>query len=152
MDMLISIISSLGIDSTLFIQLGIYLATFVVLYVLVFKPYFEASEERRKQTSGSLEFAEKAEEMIKKTEERYQTRARQINDEISLVFKEQRALAVKESERINSEASISSKEIMSQAQQKLSDQLEQAQSNFELMSKEISAVIVQQLLTKRGKN
>lgn len=152
MDMLISIISSLGIDYTLFIQLGIYLATFVVLYLLVFKPYFKASEERRELTSGSLESAEKSEEMIKKTEEKYQTRARQINDEIALVFKEQRALAVKEAEKLNEEASLKSKEIMNQAQQKLSDQLEQAQINFELMTKEVSAVIVQQLLTKRGKS
>ena len=152
MDMLISIISSLGIDYSLFIQLGIYLATFVVLYILVFKPYFEASEERRKLTSGSLESAEKSEEMIKRTEEKYQTRARQINDEIALVFKEQRALAVKEAEKLNEEASLKSKEIMNQAQQKLSDQLEQAQTNFELMTKEVSAVIVQQLLTKRGKS
>lgn len=150
--MLISIISSLGIDYTLFIQLGIYLATFVVLYLLVFKPYFKASEERRELTSGSLESAEKSEEMIKKTEEKYQTRARQINDEIALVFKEQRALAVKEAEKLNEEASLKSKEIMNQAQQKLSDQLEQAQINFELMTKEVSAVIVQQLLTKRGKS
>ncbi len=152
MDMLISIISSLGIDYTLFIQLGMYLVTFVILYILVFKPYFEASEERRMQTSGSLEFAEKAEEMIKKTEEKYQTRARQINDEISLVFKEQRTIALKESEKISEAASKTSKEIMNQAQQKLSDELEQAQSQFDFISKEISAVIVQQLLTKRGKN
>jgi F-type H+-transporting ATPase subunit b len=152
MDMVLSIISSLGIDSTLFIQLAIYLVTFVALYMLVFKPYFDASEERRKQTSGSLEFAEKAEEMIKKTEEKYQTRARQINDEIALLFKEQRSLAVKEADKLLEESSTKSKDIMSQAQQKLSDQMEQAQTQIEAMSKDISAVIVQQLLTKRGKN
>lgn len=152
MEMIISLLTSLGIDSTVFIQLGIYLITFIILYAMTFGPYFNASEERRKQTSGSLEFAEKAEEMIKKSEEKYQIRARQINDEISLVFKEQRAFGIKESERLMSEASVKSKEIMSQAQQKLSDQLEQAQGQIGLLSKEISAVIVQQLLTKRGKN
>ncbi len=151
MDMISSIIISLGIDYTLFIQLGIYLVTFVVLYNIAFKPYFLASEERRKQTSGSLELADKAEEIIRKSEERYQKRARQINDEISLVFKEQRSSAVRESDMINEQASKKSKEIMGDAQLQLSSQLEQAQAQFELMSKEVSAVIVQQLLTKRGK-
>ncbi len=152
MEMIISLLTSLGIDSTVFIQLGIYLAAFVVLYAMTFGPYFNASEERRKQTSGSLEYVEKAEEMIKKSEEKFQTRARQINDEISLVFKEQRSLGVKESERLMAEASVASKEIMSQAQQKLSDQLEQAQGSIGTLSQDISAVIVQQLLSKRGKN
>ncbi len=152
MEMVTTIFSSLGIDSTLFIQLAIYLITFVVLYAIAFNPYFQASEKRRELTSGSLEFAEKADEIIKKSEEKYQTRARQINDEVSLVFKEQRALGLKESDRLLLDSSAASKEIMSQAQQKLSDQMEQAQSQIGSLSKEISAVIVTQLLSKRGKN
>lgn len=151
MEMILSIISSLGIDSSLFIQLGIYLVTFVILYITAFKPYFEASEERRKQTSGSLELAEKAEEMIKKSEEKYQIRARQINDEISLVFKEQRSIGFKEADKIIEETSKKSKEIMNEAQQNLSHELEKAQTQIESMSSDISAVIVHQLLTKRGK-
>lgn len=152
MDMLISIINSLGIDYTLFIQLGIYLVTFMVLYVTVFKPYYLASEERRKQTSGSFELAEQAEESIRRTQEKYQTRARQINDEIALVFKEQRTLAAKEAETLFEDANKKAKDILSQAQQKLSDQLEQTQPQLNLISKDVSAVIIEQLLTKRGKN
>lgn len=152
MDMIVSIIYSLGIDSTLFVQLGIYLVTFVGLYLLVFKPYFEASEKRRLSTSGSIEFAEKAEEMIKKTEEKFQTRARQINEEISLVFRENKTQAQVEVEKLQTEAALKAKEIMTQAQNTLSDQFGEAQAQIEAVSKEVSAVIVQQLLSKRGKN
>lgn len=152
MDMFISILVSLGVDFTVFFQLGFFLATFTVLYFIVFKPYGIASEEREKLTTGSFQFAEQAEESIRKTQEKYQTRARQINDEISLVFKEQRALGVKEAEHINEDASLKAKDIMNQAQLQLSNQLESAQSQLDLISKDISGVIIEQLLSKRGKN
>lgn len=152
MEMISSLLTSLGINDTLFIQLGLYLVSFIVLYVLVFKAYFNASEERRKLTSGNMESAGKAEESIKKTQEKYQTRARQINDEISLLFKEQRTAGLAESDEIMSKAVQSSKEIMSQAQQKLSDQLEQVQAQINTMAKDVSGVIVTQLLSKRGKD
>lgn len=151
MDMITSIISSLGIDSTLFIQLGIYLVAFVILYLTAFRPYFEASEARRALTSGNLEDASKADEVIRKSEEKYQTRARQLNEEISMIYKNYRSEGVKKSDEILASATKTSKDIMTQAQQKLSDEMELAQAKIEPLSNEISAVIVSQLMSKRGK-
>lgn len=150
MEMISSIFVSLGIDSTVFIQLGIYLFAFVVLYLLVFKDYYLASEERRKLTSGSMASAEMAEEIKRKAEEMYQKRARQINDEISLIFKDQRSLGGKEADEVLLKAQQESKKIMSTAQENVSTQIEKARGQISVISKEISGFIIEQVLNRRG--
>lgn len=147
---MLSILSALGIDSTLFVQLGIYLVAYVILYTIAFKPYFLASEERRKQTSGSLDSAAKVAEQIAHAEEKYQTRARQINDEVSFLFKEQRALATKEIDGIYKSAQEKTKAISNQAQQQISLQLEKASTALAQSSDEVAKVIVEQILNSRG--
>ena len=152
MDMILSIISSIGINETLFIHLGMYLFAFVVLYVLVFNPYYRFSEQRRTLTSGSFESVEKMEKQIRKNEEIYQTRARQINEEISLIFRDQRNEAHRESDKIVSEAQDHSKDLAQQSKQQLVSQMHQAQEQIGVISKDVSVAIVQRILDRRGKS
>lgn len=148
--MLETIVAALGINSTLFVQLGIYLLSYVILYYIAFKPYFLASEERRKLTSGSSDIMKRSSELIQQSEEKYQTRARQINEEVSFMFNEQRSVASKEVEKINKETQEKVKSIASQAQQQISLQLEQASSALKQTADEVSQVIVKQILNGRG--
>lgn len=148
--MLTSILSSLGIDSTLFMQLAIYLVAYVLLYNITFKPYFLASEERRKLTSGGHDSAQRSLEMTRLAEEKYQKRARQINEEVSFLFNEQRNLAIKEAEQINKEAIAKAKDIASQAQSQVTAQLEQASSKLTQASNDVSKSIIEQILSQRG--
>lgn len=148
--MLQTIVSSLGIDSTLFVQLSIYLVAYVLLYYIAFKPYYLASEERRKLTSGSTDAVKRSNELIQQAEEKYQTRARQINDEVSFMFNEQRTHATNEIEKINREAQEKVKSITSQAQQQIALQIEQASVALSQTSNEVSQIIVKQILSTRG--
>lgn len=148
--MLETIVSSLGINSTLFIQIGIYLFAYVVLYYIAFKPYFLASEERRKLTSGGTDVMKRSNELIQQAEEKYQKRARQISEEVSFMFNEQRATAMKEAEKIQRETLEKVKGITSQAQQQISLQIEQASGTLMETANDISQVIVKQILNSRG--
>lgn len=150
MDMILSIITSIGINETLFIHLGMYLGAFIVLYFLVFSPYYQLSEQRRILTSGSLESVEKMEEQIRKSEEIYQTRARQINEEISLIFKDRKKEAYKESDKIVLEAQTRSRDMAQQAKHRLVLQIQETQKQMEGVSKEVSLAIACQILDPRG--
>ncbi|MCO5112764.1 MAG: ATP synthase F0 subunit B [Bdellovibrionaceae bacterium] len=148
--MLETIVSALGINSTLFVQLGIYLFAYVLLYYIAFKPYFLASEERKKMTSGSSDIMKRSHELIQQSEEKFQKRARQINEEVSFMFNEQRSMASKEVEKIQKDALEKAKDISAQTQQQISLQLEQAAGVLNQTSSEVSQVIVKQILNSRG--
>jgi F0F1-type ATP synthase membrane subunit b/b' len=61
-----NIITALGIDSTLWMQLGIFLITYVLLRVIAFNPYFKAFEGRQGLTEGNQV---KAEQIFAQTRE-----------------------------------------------------------------------------------
>lgn len=149
--MLATIISSLGIDSTLFVQLGVYLVAYVILYNLVFKPYFLASEERRKMTVGNADSVKRSAELIQIAEEKFQKRARQINEEVSFLFNDQRSAASREIELVNKEAQEKTKALANETQQQIKLQLEQASSALTQSVDDVSKVIVQQILNGRGR-
>lgn len=60
-------------DLTLFIQMGIFFASYFVLNALVFKPYLALLKARREQTVGLREAAERDRENAEKLKLEYET-------------------------------------------------------------------------------
>ncbi len=60
-------------DLTLFIQMGIFFASYFVLNALVFKPYLALLKARREQTVGLRQSAERDRELAEKLKVEYET-------------------------------------------------------------------------------
>src|SRR5262245_8514189 len=54
-----SLLASLGVNETLVIQLGIFLAVYMVLKYVLFTPYFKAFNQRAESTVGQADLAER---------------------------------------------------------------------------------------------
>ncbi len=86
MDMILGLIGSLGLNTTLFIQFGIFMVSFGILHYLLFKPYNNAAQERYDRTVGNEESAHQFDEEIELIERKYKERALQTNNEVQEVF------------------------------------------------------------------
>ena len=79
MNNILSIIHSLGINDTLFIQMAIFIFVYLILQSLVFKPYHRAHQKRKTATVGNNEVANQFVEKAKTIENAYQIKAREIS-------------------------------------------------------------------------
>jgi len=71
MDIVSGLIDSLELNLSLFIQLGIFLVSYVVLHYLLFKPYNIVAQKRFDATTGSLESATQFDEEIELLKREY---------------------------------------------------------------------------------
>jgi F0F1-type ATP synthase membrane subunit b/b' len=80
-----AILSSLGINSTLYIHFVIFFVAYLALSQLVFKPYLKAFEARQKATVGSADVTSALWKETEALRAEYQAKAREINAEIKTV-------------------------------------------------------------------
>ena len=92
MDLLIQ----LGVNSSITIQLGMFLVVFVVLKYVLFQPYYAAFKERKERTIGKTELAERFVAEARELEEQYTLRAQQANDQFREIYDKNRLAATKE--------------------------------------------------------
>lgn len=104
MEAVINIIKSLGVNDTIWVQLGLFLVVFFALKTLVFKPFFEAHEGRHNATQGNEEAAEKIFTQTRELESLYQRKARSMNADVKAIFDKARLEANLEYEKIIGEA------------------------------------------------
>lgn len=148
MDTLAGILSSLGVDDTFFIQLGLFLVVFVFVWNVAFAPYFKAFEAREAQTTGSTETANDLIKEAAKLELVYQEKARALNTEIKELFDAQRKDAVKEQDAIVSAAREEAKNIVSEAREKIQVEYNKAREELLTQTKSLGSEIAAQLTQK----
>ena len=90
------IFTKLGIDSTLFIQIAIFLVVYLILYFLVFKPLFELHKYREALVLGNQEDKEQKLSEIKKLKDEYESQLRKVHGQIQGIFTEIKSEASKE--------------------------------------------------------
>ena len=94
------ILRSLGVDSTLFIQLACFLVSYLAISQLVLKPYMRALHERENRTVGSEESSVRLIEEANELHAAYEKKARSIHTEIKAYYDQSRTAAMKESEQV----------------------------------------------------
>lgn len=140
--------TSLGINSTIFMQIGIFLVTFVFLKYVLFDPYFAAYEERNKKTVGQVDEAEKYIQETKALEEKYSKEAKRINEEYKSIYDKTRLEALKAyEEKIASAREIAKTEVDS-ARALISKNAHEAKNEIKEELPEISEMISSRLLGK----
>lgn len=140
--------TALGINSTLFIQIGVFLVTFVFLKYVLFDAYFAAFQERDKKTVGQVDQAEKYIAETQALEQRFSDQARKINEEYKTIYDRTRSEAMKlYEERVHSARTLAKNEVES-AREKIAQHAEAAKNEIKSELPQISELISSRLLGK----
>lgn len=141
-----NIITTLGIDTTLWIQLLTFVVSYIFLHMVVFTPYFKAFEARQGQTVGSNEKAEQIFAQTRELETLYQRKARNLNAEIKDIYDKVRLDAVREQEKIQAEAREKAKVAIEDARKKIQEQFNYAREELIKQTPLVSKTITEKLL------
>ena len=79
MDFIKGFISTLGLDSSFFIQLGLAVGLYFLIARLLLKPYFELMEKRQQLTKGRFATGRKLEVDIEKLKQEYEQTAKEVH-------------------------------------------------------------------------
>ncbi len=152
MDILVGILDQLQINNTIWIQLACFLITFLFVYNLIFKPYYNAYEQRLQKTEGNQDLAVKITQESEDIYSQYQVEARDLNRDIKGIFDFSRTEAVKESDRLVNEAKQKAQEQVESAGRNIHGQIEKEKVNLQKDIPEISNLIRAKLLGKEMVN
>lgn len=150
MDNITKVIASLGINQTLWVQLGIFLITYVLIKKIVFDPYFRAFEERQSKTVGSMGRAETLQAQTRELEAQYQKAARENSAGIKEIFDKSRSEAVLEQEKTLSAAREDSKDIVEKARARINDEISKVRVELLKEAPVLSQTIADRLLINKG--
>lgn len=141
-----SLLISLGVNSTLAFQLGIFLAVFIVLKYFLFGPYFEAFNKRAESTVGQAELAERYLAETKDLEDQFAMKAQVANERYRSVYDQTRGEALKEYDKLVSEARSKSKVVVDGARQQIQADMQAAQAQLTKEIPDVAKIINQKLL------
>lgn len=145
------IFSALGVDSTIAYQFALFVVLYMVMYWLVFKPYFWAFEERQKLTLGNKGLAEQYLSDGEKLQTEYEIRARDLNSQFKVIFDKARSEATQEQDRLMADARHKSAAILQSARNDLKTQVEVARRELTGQTADVTQAIITKILGKEMK-
>ncbi len=150
MNNILSIIHSLGINDTLFIQMAIFIFVYLILQSLVFKPYHRAHQKRKTATVGNNEVANQFVEKAKTIENAYQIKAREISSKIAGIYEKARLEATVEQDKIYVESREQIQRILEKARLHVQEEATLAREQLARETPQIGAAIADRLLGPGG--
>jgi F0F1-type ATP synthase membrane subunit b/b' len=144
MDLLIQ----LGVNQTLGIQMVTFLIAFLVLKYFLFEPYYAAFNERTERTLGKTELAERFIAESRELEEKYAVRAQEANDRFREVYDKSRVEAVREHDRLVSEAREKTKGLLDEMNKKIQKDMASARTQLSQETTGVSELINQKMIGK----
>lgn len=146
MDTALSLIQSLGINTTVWIQLAIFLVSFIILNYLVFRPYFRAHFERHARTEGGREGTSQVLQSNQLLQSEYEQKARTTNDKIRLVFEKAKSDALLEQTNVLNRAREGAHNQLRISREKLEKELQLARQQLTQEVREIGLIIANKLI------
>jgi F-type H+-transporting ATPase subunit b len=144
------IFASLGLNWTLFVQMGVFLVVFVILKAVLFEPYFAAYRQRKERTEGQAEAAERYVHEAKDLEAKYAIRAQEINAQYKAIFDKNRSETMKECDRVIQDARGRAKSWTEQARTKIEKEVRDAKQQLSPDIPVISQMITAKMLGKEA--
>jgi F-type H+-transporting ATPase subunit b len=148
MQIVLSLLTALGVNQTIWIQLGCFLVSYLALTELVFKPYMKAYHEREKRTVGGEESAIRIVEEAQELTGHYEKRAREMNSEIKHVYDKKRSEALKDYEAMLAEARKTSSSLVEASRAKIKTEVEAARKKIAAEIPAVSGAIASRLAGK----
>ena len=137
---------SLGVNKTIFYQFGIFLITYLFMYYLLFKPYYNAYLQRIQNTEGNQESSKRILSDIEDLKGEHENKAREINDEFKVIYDQKRTEALHEYDTIVSDARQKAKIKIMETREKIHTELDQARVQLKTQVPEITTDIVNKLI------
>lgn len=142
------ILEDLGINSTLFVQLILFLVAFFALSKLLFRPYLLVFHEREKKTVGDENQALRLIQDTDKIKEEYEQKARSLNLEFKTIFDQKRNDALKEHDEIVNQSRKEASQKILETQSLINEQIDVAKNKLEAEVPLISDAIIDKLIDK----
>lgn len=151
MDSVVNIINALGINSTLWVQLGVFVFSYLVLSRLVFSPYYRAFHERQSRTVGDQYEAEKISKQALALEEQYKNKIRDLNNEVKSIYDAAKLQAAREQDQIQNEAKEKAKATIDRAREKIQGEVNKAREDLIKQTPQLSQAITSVLISQEVK-
>ena len=142
------LLTSLGVNSSLAVQFGIFIICYGLLKRVLFDPYFAAFDIRSARTVGTTELAEKYMVEKRELEKQYARRAQESNEQFRQTYDEARRAAVKEYDRVVSDARARGKALVDQTAERVRAEVGAARTQIQTDVTLVSKLISQQLIGK----
>lgn len=142
------ILEALGVDSTIAIQFVVFMFVYFVLHFVLFKPYFLAYIERKQRTVGNTDVAERVTTETRDLEVKYEQKARELNSQHKGIYDASRTEALKEYDRLVSEAREDAKITLEQSRERLRNELKKARAEVEQEIPVVTQAITTKMLGK----
>lgn len=142
------LLKSLGVNSTLWIQLACFIVSYIAFTSLVLKPYMAALREREKRTVGNEETAVRLIEQTNSLHADYEKKAKAINSEIKGVYDQSRTDAMKEYDKLVAMAREESSSLLDQSRTEISAAIQKARQTVMAEVPAVSTAIASQLAGK----
>ena len=121
MGQVIEILTSLGINETVYYQFGIFFIAYISMSYIVFKPYLRAFQERQSRTIGGQQQASEFLQEAEAKEEQYKSAAKKLNIQIKEIFG-----------LVNGQAKLESDQIISATKLEIEKDNEQSRQELEV--------------------
>lgn len=142
------IFSSIGVNSTAFIQFALFAITLIFMSKVVFEPFAHALEERQKRTKGgedlALEFQKKSVELSST----YELKAREINASIKSIFDAARGDANKKYEGVVGSARAEATDLTTKNRAQIAAEVEKTSAELKSQTSNVAMAITNKLLGK----
>lgn len=142
------LLKSLGVNSTLWIQLACFIVSYLAFTTLVLKPYMAALREREKRTVGNEETAVRLIEQTNSLHAEYEKKAKAINSEIKGVYDKTRSEAMKDYDQLVSKAREEATGLLEQSRTEISTAIQKARQTVLAEVPAVSTAIASKLAGK----
>lgn len=136
-------------DFTLFIQMGIFFASYFVLNTLVFKPYLALLKARREQTVGLRAAAERDREMSIKLQAQYDTFMKTERKKVVAWSEAERKKVQDEERKTIQTARDTAAKANDVARAELEEEKQKARRSLETTVNDFSSAIVSKMLGRK---
>jgi len=136
----------LQVNSTLFFQIGNFLALIWILNKLMFRPFLELVERRKEETDGARKKAEDIMDRAESVKGSYDEGISAANSEAGALSEVQRKAGREESERILDEARADSAGVLASSRQDLQAGLTEVRKQIAGLSVELAGEMTRKIL------
>lgn len=143
-----NLLQVLQLDATILPQFLIFLVAYVALSQLVFKPYMKAFDLRKEATVGGKEVADQLLLETQNIHFNYETKAREINTEIKVIFESARKEATKRQEELVLSARAQAEELVKKSREEIRQNVLKTREELKKQVPELSQTISDRLLGK----
>ena len=142
------ILTSLGVNHTLWMHFLCFLVAFSAFWLLILKPYGAALREREKRTVGNEEAAVQLVEQANDLHAEYEKKARAVNVQIKGFYDTSRTEAQAAYEKVVSSARAESSAALEKARAQISKEIQTARQTISADVPAIGAAIASKLAGK----